>query len=138
MISSNLAESVRVSAPVSIGELFDKITILQIKSERMSDESRLANVRYELALLEEVAASHIPADRSELDKTVGELRRVNEMLWDIEDEIRLCEKDKSFGSRFIELARAVYHTNDNRAALKRDINTMLGSAIVEEKSYAPY
>lgn len=126
-----------ISAPVSYGELIDKITILAIKSERMSDPAKLANVRDELQLLtslweaDAVSGTDISAERTEL-------KRVNEALWDIEDEIRVKERDQAFDARFIELARAVYRTNDRRAAVKRAINLKLGSRLVEEKSYQDY
>jgi hypothetical protein len=116
------------------GELIDKITILEIKSERISDEEKLRNVRMELQTL--VAARDrtiLPPDA--LAPLTAELRSVNEALWDIEDEVRLCERDGDFGPKFVDLARSVYKNNDHRAALKRKINELLGSAIVEEKSY---
>ncbi|HEX7370146.1 MAG TPA: DUF6165 family protein [Rhodanobacteraceae bacterium] len=126
-----------ISAPVSHGELIDKITILEIKSERMSDAAKLANVRDELQLLGELwkndAASSI-----DIASERAELKRINEALWEIEDEIRLKERDQAFDARFIELARAVYHTNDQRAAVKRAINLKLGSRLLEEKSYQDY
>jgi hypothetical protein len=123
--------------PISPGELIDKITILEIKSRRMSDAQKLANVRAELALLTETwqasphAATDIAADWQAL-------RRVNEQLWDIEDRIRDKEREAAFDAQFVELARAVYVSNDERAAIKKRINLKLGSALVEEKSYAPY
>lgn len=126
-----------ILVPVAPGELIDKITILEIKSERISDPAKLANVRLELDLLDGVRRERIKAS-GELGRLTGELKAVNERLWEIEDDIRLCERDRDFGPRFVELARAVYHTNDRRAALKREINLALGSAIVEEKSYADY
>jgi hypothetical protein len=123
--------------PVSWGELFDKVTILQIKSERMQDEDKLANVRRELAELEKVlqtAGTLAPDVVSAMDG----LRIANAKLWDIEDDIRDCERDKRFDAEFVRLARAVYYTNDERAALKKRINLLLGSELVEEKSYASY
>jgi Family of unknown function (DUF6165) len=123
--------------PISPGELVDKITILEIKSERMSDAAKLANVRTELELLtatwraSEFASSDIAADWKAL-------RSVNEQLWDIEDRIRDKERDAAFDAGFIDLARAVYVTNDERAAIKKRINARLGSTLVEEKSYAEY
>jgi Family of unknown function (DUF6165) len=123
--------------PVSWGELLDKITILQIKSERITDVKKLDNIRHELSLLVSVRNEQtvFPA---ELEGLVAALRRANERLWAIEDAIRLCEKRKDFGAEFIELARAVYHNNDQRAELKYQINTLLGSSVVEEKSYQSY
>ena len=123
--------------PVSWGELLDKISILQIKSERMEDGRKKENVGHELALLEEVRDRQLPAGVELTELLVG-LRRANEQLWEIEDRIRVCEKNQQFDQVFIELARSVYTTNDRRAALKYRINILLGSAIVEEKAYAPY
>jgi len=126
-----------ILVPVSWGELLDKITILEIKSRRIADTAKRENVERELAALNGVvteAGSLPPAAQPVIDR----LRGVNESLWDIEDEIRDCERRKDFGTRFIELARAVYHTNDQRAAFKRDLNDLLGSELVEEKSYQPY
>jgi tetratricopeptide (TPR) repeat protein len=126
-----------VAVEVAPGELIDKITILQIKSERISDPAKLVNVRHELNVLETVEHERI-ASSERLKQLSADLKAVNEALWDIEDEIRVCERAKDFGPRFIELARSVYHQNDRRAALKRQINDLLGSAIIEEKSYASY
>jgi hypothetical protein len=126
-----------IVVPISPGELIDKITILQIKSERMSDPAKLANVRTELGLLEQTWRESAYAD-ADVAKEWAELRRINEKLWDIEDRLRDKERAKTFDQEFIELARAVYFTNDDRAAVKRTINTKLGSNIVEEKSYAKY
>ncbi len=126
-----------VYTPVSYGELIDKITILEIKSERIADEKKLVNVRHELNLLEQTWQES-PGASQDIAGERAELKRINEALWEIEDEIRLKEADADFGPRFIELARAVYVTNDERAAVKRRINDQLGSEIVEEKSYADY
>ena len=126
-----------ILVPVSPGELIDKITILQIKSERMSDAAKLANVRTELGLLESTwhASAHAAVD---IGAEWAELKRINEQLWVIEDDIRDKERARAFDQQFIELARAVYVANDARAAVKRQINTRLGSRIVEEKSYKEY
>jgi Family of unknown function (DUF6165) len=126
-----------ISAPVSYGELIDKVTILEIKSERMTDAAKLANVRDELQLLNGLWAEDA-ASAADISAERAELKRINEALWEIEDEIRLKERDQAFDDRFIELARAVYHTNDKRAAVKRAINLKLGSRLVEEKSYQDY
>ena len=126
-----------ISTPVSFGELIDKITILEIKSEQIRDAAKLANVRAELDLLNATWAQH-PASRTDILAERAELKRINQSLWDIEDEIRLKEKAQDFDARFIELARAVYFTNDKRAAVKRAINLKLGSRLVEEKSYQDY
>ncbi len=126
-----------ISTPVSFGELIDKITILEIKSEQMRDAAKLANVRTELEMLNATWAQN-PASRTDIRTERAELKRINQSLWDIEDEIRLKEKAQDFDARFIELARAVYFTNDKRAAVKREINLKLGSKLVEEKSYQDY
>ena len=126
-----------VMIEVGPGELIDKITILRIKSERIADEAKLKNVRTELDILNETLAKDVPAS-DELTRLDGELQKVNEALWEIEDDIRECERKGDFGDDFIRLARAVYVTNDKRAALKKEINLLLGSTIVEEKSYAEY
>jgi hypothetical protein len=123
--------------PISPGELIDKITILEIKSQRMTDPAKLANVRTELAMLKDTwSASAYSA--TDIGAEWAGLRDVNAQLWDIEDRIRDKERDSQFDVVFIELARAVYVTNDERAALKRRINTKLGSVLVEEKSYKEY
>lgn len=126
-----------IHVPISPGELIDKLTILEIKSERISDPTKLANVRLELRLLTETWAASDYA-RTDIQAEWAELKRINAVLWDIEDDIRDEERNQRFGERFIALARAVYVTNDDRAAVKRRINDKLGSAIVEEKSYASY
>jgi hypothetical protein len=124
-----------ILAPVSAGELLDKITILRVKQTRITDPAKLGNVRYELAQLEAIAARHIAAS-PELDALVERLHGINAELWDIEDGKRDAERRHDFGAHFIALARAVYLKNDLRARIKKDINLLLGSKIVEEKSYA--
>jgi Family of unknown function (DUF6165) len=126
-----------ISVPVSPGELLDKITILRIKSSRMSDAQKLANVRVELKVLEETWSTS-PYAKSDIAADVNALLQVNERLWVIEDDIRDKERAQAFDNEFIRLARAVYFENDERAAIKRRINLKLGSTIVEEKSYAEY
>ncbi len=126
-----------VQVPVSFGELLDKISILQIKSERMSDPAKLANVRRELAELEKTWMAH-PAAGRDIAGLRAELKAVNERLWEIEDEIRLKEKAQAFDAEFVRLARSVYFENDGRARIKKEINLALGSAFVEEKSYQDY
>ena len=123
--------------PTSPGELLDKITILRIKEARLADAARLRNVRVELELLLRTWRDSGCAARS-LAEDERALQAVNERLWDIEDRIREKEAAQSFDPEFIELARSVYHANDERAAIKRRISVRLGSRIVEEKSYAPY
>ncbi|HJV21688.1 MAG TPA: DUF6165 family protein [Holophagaceae bacterium] len=121
---------------VSWGELIDKYTILAIKAERLNDAAKVQNVRTEMAALAPARdKAYGIADISSLE---AELKTVNETLWVIEDDIRDCERAKDFGPTFIELARAVYHRNDERAAFKRQINERLGSRLMEEKSYKAY
>ena len=124
-----------VAVSIAPGELLDKITILEIKAARISDPDKLRNVRAELAVLLEARERAI-FERDELALLIGELRATNEALWDIEDEIRGCERDGEFGAEFVELARSVYKNNDRRAELKRNINMLLGSQTIEEKSYS--
>lgn len=126
-----------IHVPVSFGELLDKIAILQIKSERMSDPAKLANVRKELQALDATWAAH-PASKTDISGLRAALKAVNERLWVIEDDIRLKEKAQAFDAEFVRLARAVYFENDERAKVKKDINLALGSAYVEEKSYEDY
>ncbi|WP_146910112.1 DUF6165 family protein [Arenimonas daejeonensis] len=126
-----------IQVPVSFGELLDKIAILQIKSERMADPAKLANVRRELDALDATWAAH-PASRTDISELRAALKAVNERLWVIEDDIRLKEKAQAFDAEFVRLARAVYFENDDRAKIKKDINLALGSAYVEEKSYQDY
>ncbi len=126
-----------ILAPVSAGELVDKITILRIKAERIGDAAKEANVRKELGLLEAIAAEALPAS-AEIDALTAELTASNAALWDIEDGKRDCERRQDFGDRFVRLARDVYIENDRRAAVKRRINAAAGSELVEEKSYKPY
>ena len=126
-----------VYVPVSVGELVDKITILEIKSERISDPQKLDHIRLELKLLRD-AWDERGGPRLGLDKVINELKRTNESLWVIEDDIRDCERQKEFGQRFLDLARAVYQKNDRRFKLKRKINESAGSSLIEEKSYSGY
>jgi Family of unknown function (DUF6165) len=126
-----------IQTPVSFGELIDKITILEIKSRRITDEAKLTNVRNELDLLNATWANHAASQTDIVDER-ARLFAVNELLWDIEDKIRLKEHAQAFDQEFIELARAVYFRNDERAAFKREINLKLGSQLVEEKSYQDY
>ena len=126
-----------VTIEIAPGELIDKITILEIKTENISDPAKLENVRVELETLRASRdAAIVPSE--EMARLTYELREVNQTLWTIEDDIRDCERDGDFGEKFVELARSVYKTNDRRAALKRKINVALGSRLVEEKSYQPY
>ena len=125
--------------PASVGELIDKITILEIKRERITDAAKQQNIQRELlALMAVVEQQQLGYPRGALANLGRELSAVNQQLWTIEDDIRACERQGDFGARFIELARAVYHRNDERAAIKRQINELCGSELVEEKSYAAY
>jgi len=126
-----------ILVPISPGELLDKITILRIKAARMTDAAKVANVQRELTQLEKTWKDS-GAGAVDLLAEEANLTRVNEHLWVIEDEIRDEERAKRFDKKFIELARAVYITNDERAAIKKRINTALGSSIIEEKSYQKY
>ena len=126
-----------ILVPISPGELLDKITILRIKAARMTDAAKVANVKLELSLLEKTWRDSVD-DSADVSADERALHAVNERLWVIEDDIRDKERAQAFDARFIELARAVYFENDERAAIKKRINVALGSRIVEEKSYRPY
>lgn len=126
-----------ILVPVSFGELLDKISILQIKSERIDDAAKLANIRAELSALDKTWLAH-PAAVKDIARLRAELKAVNERLWDIEDNIRLQDKAQAFDADFIALARSVYLQNDERARIKKAINLALGSGYVEEKSYKDY
>ena len=123
-----------VSIEVSVGELFDKITILKIKQKKLKDQEQLENVNKELAYLESKAFNNDP----EVNALVAELESINEQLWDIENGKRKCEADKNFGSNFVKLARDVYIKNDDRAKIKKMINIITKSYIIEEKEYTQY
>lgn len=125
-----------VMVPISVGELIDKIVILEIKSERIKNANQLANIANELGALRAVRLGDV--DRARLDALSAELKRVNAKLWDVEDSIRECDARGDFGDDFIELARAVYRFNDERARLKKAINVESGSRLVEEKSYKSF
>lgn len=125
-----------INVPISPGELLDKITILEIKSENIEDKEKLANVETELKLLSQIWENTNPD--SDLEALKQELKDNNKALWDIEDKIRIKESNKEFDHVFVELARSVYIQNDKRADTKKKINLKLGSMIVEEKSYADY
>ena len=127
----------QLQVPVSVGEVLDKITILQIKLAHISDANKRVNIQNELdALLPLVAGDGFTTD--EMQGLMAELKSVNEVLWDIEDDIREKEAAKSFDAEFIKLARAVYVTNDKRAEIKKQINLATGSTLIEEKSYESY
>lgn len=128
-----------IEAPISLGELIDKITILEIKSDNISDAEKLKNVRHELNVLNEKVETLLDAEgKTRLAPLKQTLKSINQELWVIEDDIRDCEFAKDFGPKFIELARAVYVTNDKRANTKKDINLAFGSELIEEKSYKDY
>ena len=123
-----------VSIEVSVGELFDKITILKIKQKKLTDQEQIKNVNKELAYLESKAFNN----DIEVNALVEELQAINEQLWDIEKSKRECEADKIFGAKFVKLARDVYIKNDNRAKIKKMINIITKSDVVEEKDYTKY
>jgi len=126
-----------ILVPVSPGEVLDKITILEIKSERMNDAGKLANVKRELELLQVAWLQSVVEDET-VRRIHKDLKTINEALWEIEDDIRDKERAREFDQRFIDLARSVYVTNDQRANAKKELNVYLGSEIVEEKSYQDY
>ena len=126
-----------VNVEISIGEFFDKITILEIKKERIHDNEKLVNITRELDALNALL-DRLPFSRTDVQEEVDELKAINEKLWVIEDDIRDKESSKEFDERFIELARSVYFTNDKRSEVKRAINIKLGSGFIEEKSYEEY
>jgi len=126
-----------IHVPVSPGEVLDKITILEIKSERIVDPEKLANISHELGLLQAAWAQLVVEDET-IRRMHAKLKAINETLWEIEDDIRAKERAGEFDQRFIELARSVYVTNDQRAVAKLELNTYLGADIVEEKSYQEY
>jgi Family of unknown function (DUF6165) len=128
---------VSIQIDISVGELLDKITILQIKSERINDDAKLENIKKELGILQAQWSSS-PYKNNDLDKNTKSLKLINEKLWDIEDQIRIKESQQCFDQEFIELARSVYFINDERADIKRELNRQTGSDLVEEKSYSDY
>lgn len=124
-----------IEVPIATGELIDKITILEIKVARITDAAKTANVRAELTLLCQRRDAVLSSDPA-LDLLAARLKAVNERLWDLEDEIRDCELRQDFGMAFVTVARSIYRANDERAAVKREINIATGSQLIEEKSYA--
>ncbi len=126
-----------IKIELSVGELLDKVTILQIKSERINDVAKLENINKELNVLQSLWNSSSFAE-IDLDENIKDLKAVNEELWDIEDKIREKESKQAFDNEFVQLARSVYFTNDKRAEIKRIINTKTGSELIEEKSYSDY
>jgi uncharacterized membrane-anchored protein YhcB (DUF1043 family) len=130
--------SIDFLVPVSIGEVVDKITILRIKQQEILDPAKLINIKSELTALEQSYHDHAGTPSELVRNLTGELQSINQKLWHIEDDLRDLERSQNFGNEFVELARAVYFTNDERARLKREINIALGSTLFEEKSYAAY
>ncbi|RAP27341.1 hypothetical protein DID74_00590 [Candidatus Marinamargulisbacteria bacterium SCGC AG-333-B06] len=126
-----------ISILISPGELLDKLSILAIKSERIQDHLKSINIKHEYESLNAIVLRDVPQS-PKLDILYKDLKSINEKLWDIEDDIRDCERHQDFSDTFIQLARSVYITNDQRASIKKDINTYLGSQLVEEKSYHAY
>ena len=126
-----------IKIELSIGELLDKISILQIKAERIDDPSKVKNINKELDVLMSLW-NDSPYSDTNLSSEINELKNINEALWDIEDKIRDKERNQVFDKDFIELARSVYFTNDKRAEIKRIINGKTGSELIEEKSYSEY
>ena len=127
----------KVSVPISLGELLDKISILEIKNKKILDESKILNIKKELNGLKKVL-DELNITSSESNSLYNKLYKINLTLWEIEDSIRVLEKNEDFGEKFIELARAVYITNDQRFEVKNDINKLFNSEYVEEKSYEDY
>ena len=126
-----------ITAEISPGELIDKITILEIKMDRITEDTKLKNIKTEWDTLNQSRANKILIS-AKLDELTAELKTINETLWVIEDDIRECEHRKEYGEAFITLARSVYLNNDHRARVKRKINDLLGSRLIEEKSYSNY
>jgi len=126
-----------IKVDVSVGEFLDKVTILEIKSERIKDQAKLENVNKELTLMKEVWNKSEFAKADISDET-DRLKKINEKIWEIEDNIRDKERDRNFDEGFVELARSVYYSNDERANIKKELNLKLGSGLVEEKSYSDY
>jgi hypothetical protein len=122
---------------VAPGELIDKLTILEIKSERIKDPNKLVNIEFERRILAKAMADNVPSS-PHMDALWKRLKSTNEEIWDLEDRIRDCERSKDFGEAFLVCARAIYHTNDRRASLKREINVAMNSQVIEEKSYTAY
>jgi len=125
-------------APVSIGEVFDKLSILEIKISKISDPTKLENLKFEKHELSKSVDSANIQNSDQLNDLKSQLKQINQKIWDHEDIVRECERQENFGKKFIKHARGIYHDNDQRAALKRKINELLGSTIIEEKSYAEY
>ena len=128
----------KILAEISVGELFDKITILNIKTQKIQDSEKLTNIKNELNFLNNQASNINVKDQESLNKNINKLQLINEELWDIENYKRECEANKDFGVKFIELSRDVHFKNDIRAQIKKEINLLTDSIIVEEKEYSKY
>ena len=128
----------KILAEISVGELFDKITILKIKTKKIQDSEKLMNIKNELNFLNNQASNINVKDQESLNKNINKLQSINEELWDIENYKRECEANKDFGEKFIELSRDVHFKNDIRAQIKKEINLLTDSIIVEEKEYSKY
>jgi len=126
-----------IQTSLSYGEFLDKLTILEIKNERINDSEKLKNIQNELTILRQIWQD-CPASQIDIKPELAALKAINEKLWVIEDDIRDKERQQNFDQRFIELARSVYFENDERARIKKEINIKLGSDLIEEKSYADY
>jgi hypothetical protein len=130
--------ALEILAPISVGELFDKISILEIKLERLESAEKVANVRHELNLLRRIVAESGITLTNELNAAIAKLKSVNTAIWEAEDHIRDFERLGAFGDAFLKVARSIYRLNDARASAKREVNLLTSSSVVEEKSYAPY
>ena len=128
----------KILAEISVGELFDKITILKIKTQKIQDSEKLTNIKNELNFLNNQASNINVKDKESLNKNINKLQSINEELWDIENYKRECEANKDFGEKFIELSRDVHFKNDIRVQIKKEINLLTDSIIVEEKEYSKY
>jgi hypothetical protein len=128
----------KILAEISVGELFDKITILNIKTQKIHDSEKLTNIKNELNFLNNQASNINVKDQESLNQNINKLQSINEELWDIENYKRECEANKDFGEKFIELSRDVHFKNDIRAQIKKEINLLTDSIIVEEKEYSKY
>ena len=128
----------KILAEISVGELFDKITILNIKTQKINDTEKLINIKNELNFLNNQALSINVKDQDSLSQNINKLQSINEELWDIENNKRECEANKDFGEKFIQLSRDVHFKNDVRAQLKKEINLLTDSIIIEEKEYSKY
>jgi vacuolar-type H+-ATPase subunit I/STV1 len=129
---------VKILAEISVGELFDKITILNIKTKKIHDSEKLNNIKKELSFLNHQALSINVKDQALLNHSIEKLQLINEELWDIENNKRECEANKDFGEKFIELSRDVHFKNDIRAKIKKEINLLTDSSVIEEKEYFKY